>query len=161
MLFSRVCSSFLSNKSTESFEFTAAHTGGGEQIFRLNDSKKRPSRTHVDLERLPLIRPRPSNAQNPCLSAAIDNGLPVKVSKTASIALSESCRLAMVLVTALTSPPRASCIAGCPSGPFGHPLNLFFRRLSCHATTARGRSTIRSRRVVYHRLERKQGRAIV
>lgn len=75
-------------------------------------------------------------AQIPCLSAAIDNGLPVKVSKTASIALSESCRLAMVLVTALTSPPSASCIAGFPSGPFGHPLNLLFRKLSCHATTA-------------------------
>lgn len=46
------------------------------------------------------------------LSATIESGLPTKLSNTASIALSDSSRLAMPLVTAFTSPPKASLRAG-------------------------------------------------
>lgn len=76
----------------------------------------------------------PSAFFAPHLSATMDSGLPTKLSKTASIALSESSRLAMLFVTAFTSPPKAFSRAGCPSGPFGHPLNFARRRLSCVKT---------------------------
>lgn len=65
------------------------------------------------------------------LSATIESGLPQKLSNTASIALSDSSRLAMPLVAAFTSPPNASFRAGSPSGPLGHPLNFAVRRFSC------------------------------
>lgn len=42
----------------------------------------------------------------------MDNGLPQKLSKTASIVLSESSRLEIALDAALTSPPNASINAG-------------------------------------------------